>query len=258
LRGGELISYGAKAIPEGGYYAMLKLYAGGLLIVGDSAGFLNSQRLKGIHLAVKSGILAAETAFSALLACDYSEKSLQTYNQDFESSWAREELWKVRNFRQAFQGGLWSGMIHAGLQFVSGGRGLRDPFPIVEGHTLMKPVEEQPEVKTLAEEYDGEVTFDKLSCLFYSDTSHEEEQPSHLKILDSSICDSRCGDEFGHPCQHFCPANVYEIIQGAVQEKLRINFSNCVHCKTCEIVDPYQVILWTPPEGGGGPDWKQM
>jgi electron-transferring-flavoprotein dehydrogenase len=257
LHGGELISYGAKAIPEGGYYAMPKLYSGGLLITGDSGGFLNSQRLKGIHLAVKSGILAAERAFEALLKADYSGEHLQSYEQAFESSWARDELWKVRNFRQAFQSGLWRGMLHAGMQFVSGGRGLSDPFPIKAGHTLMKSIQEYPD-EVPAEKYDGEVTFDKLSCLFYSDTSHEEEQPSHLKILDSSICDTRCSEEFGHPCLYFCPANVYEIFQDAVQDKLHVNFSNCVHCKTCEIADPYQVILWTPPEGGGGPDWKQM
>jgi len=258
LEGGELISYGAKAIPEGGYYAMPRLSAGGLMIVGDSGGFLNSQRLKGIHLAVKSGMLAGETAFEALLNSDFSRERLQSYEQNFEGSWARDELWQVRNFRQAFQSGLWRGLSHAGLQFLTGGRGLRDPFPIEAGHTRMRPIKECPAAVLDSDEFDGKYTFDRISSLYYSDTSHEEEQPSHLKILDSSICDTRCTEEFGNPCQFFCPANVYEILQDVVKEKVRINFSNCVHCKTCEIADPYQVILWTPPEGGGGPDWKLM
>jgi electron-transferring-flavoprotein dehydrogenase len=258
LEGGELVSYGAKAIPEGGYYAMPQLYAAGLMIVGDSGGFLNSQRLKGIHLAVKSGMLAAETAFEALLKTDFSAEALKPYALSFEGSWAKRELWKVRNFRQAFQNGLRPGLFHATLQFLTGGRGIRDPFPIEVGHARMKSIEEYPEASGSSVEFDGQYTFDKPSCLYYSDTSHEEEQPSHLKILDANICDTRCPEEFGSPCQYFCPAGVYEIIQEAVQDKLRINFSNCVHCKTCEIVDPYQIILWTPPEGGGGPDWKLM
>lgn len=258
LEGGEVVSYGAKAIPEGGYYSMPRLHAAGLMIVGDSGGFLNSQRLKGIHLAVKSGMLAAEAAFEALLKADYSAEGLQKYPQAFEGSWARDELWKVRNFRQTFQGGLWPGLFHATLQFLTGGRGLRDPFPIEVGHARMKLIQGYPEDSEPFVDFNGQYTFDKLSCLYHSDTSHEEEQPSHLKILDSAICDTRCPEEFGSPCQYFCPAGVYEIVQEVAQEKVRINFSNCVHCKTCEIADPYQIILWTPPEGGGGPDWKQM
>ena len=261
IEGGELVSYGAKAIPEGGYYAMPKLYADGLMIIGDSGGFLNSQRLKGIHLAVRSGMLAAETAFEALISGDYSEGGLGGYTQRFEASSIRDELWSVRNFRQAFQSGLWRGMFHAGLQFLSGGRGLKDPFPIEVGHARMRPSSDKEAASstaTLPESFDGKLTFDKLSDLYYSDTAHEEEQPSHLKVLDPEICSTRCGDEFGHPCQYFCPASVYEILREAEQDKLRVNFSNCVHCKTCEIADPYQIILWTPPEGGGGPDWKEM
>ena len=106
--------------------------------------------------------------------------------------------------------------------------------------------------------FDGKLLFDKLTDLYYSGTSHEEDQPSHLKILDPNICDTLCTQEYGNPCQHFCPAGVYEILEDAVTERPRVNFSNCVHCKSCEIADPYQIILWTPPEGGGGPDWKQM
>ena len=257
LQGGKLLSYGAKALPEGGYWAMPKITADGLVIVGDSAGFLNSQRLKGFHLAVKSGILAAGGVFDALRAEDSSDGQLAGYPSGFSSSWAFEELYRSRNFRQAFQKGLWPGLLHSALQFVTRGRGLRDPFPIRAGYECMEkrstatppPVEEP--------EFDKVLTFDKATSVYYSDTAHEEDQPSHLKVLEPSICDTRCTQEYGNPCRHFCPAGVYEILDTA-SERLRINFSNCVHCKTCEIADPYQIILWTPPEGGGGPDWKQM
>ena len=260
LDGGKLISYGAKAIPEGGYYAMPRLYADGMVIVGDSAGFLNAQRLKGIHLAVKSGMLAAEAIFRALLRNDFSAASLKGYAEAFERSGARDELWKVRNFRQAFQRGFWPGMFHAGLQFLTNGRGLRDPYPSVEGHARMKPIKDyrdESDAGCSKTPLDGELTFDKLTLVYFSNTAHEEDQSCHLKILDTEICQNRCALEYGNPCQHFCPANVYEIDQEH-EGRLRLNFTNCVHCKTCDILDPYQIIVWTPPEGGGGPDYKNM
>lgn len=255
LEGGKLLAYGAKAIPEGGYYAMPQPAAPGLVIIGDSAGALNAQRLKGIHLAVKTGILAAEATHQALASGDPGSAVASLYPALFEGSWAREELWKVRNFRQAFQGGFWSGVMHAGLQQLTGGRGWKDPWPIRAGHEIMRPGTAMP-VEPVAG--DGSLTYSKLDSVFHSDTAHEEDQPSHLKVADPGICDTRCGSEYGHPCVNFCPAGVYEIIHSAVRDKLRINFSNCVHCKTCEIADPYQVITWTLPEGGGGPDWKRM
>lgn len=261
LEGGKPVSYGAKAIPEGGYYAMPRLYADGLLIVGDSAGFLNSQRLKGIHLAVWSGMMAAETIFEAFLKDDFSASTLRGYQDRFEASGARRELWRVRNFRQSFQSGFWRGMFHAGLQYVTGGRGLKDPFPIQPGHARMKSMRErfgEAAVREPRMNFDGELTLDKLSALYLSDTAHEEDQPAHLKVLDPDICDNRCTIEYGNPCRHFCPANVYEILHEKSAGKLQVNFSNCVHCKTCEIMDPYQIIRWTTPEGGGGPDWKLM
>jgi len=259
LKEGRLVSYGAKAIPEGGYYSMPRLYSDGLLIAGDSAGFLNAQRLKGIHLAVKSGMMAAETIFEALLRDDYSSATLQGYETRFEASWAKEELWKVRNFRQAFQKGFWPGMIHAGLQYLSNGRGIIDPMPTQEGHRRMKQLQDFREDGPRSEDVqmDGELTFDKLTDVYHSNTSHDEDQPCHLKVLDFDICHGRCGEEYGNPCQHFCPASVYEMV-GQESQTLQVNFSNCVHCKTCDIMDPYQIIVWTPPEGGGGPDYKNM
>ena len=258
LEGGKLVSYGAKVIPEGGYYAMPRLYANGMVIVGDSGGFLNAQRLKGVHLAIKSGMLAAETIFHALLRDDFSAGVLKAYEEGFERSWAREELWKVRNFRQAFQGGFWKGVFHAGLQFLSNGRGIRDPYPTMEGYARMRPLEQGSGGTDLYRKSvsDDELTFDKLTSLYFSGTSHEEDQPCHLKILDFDICRNRCTYEYGNPCQHFCPANVYEVVQA--DRRLQVNFSNCLHCKTCDIADPYQIIVWTPPEGSGGPDYKDM
>ncbi len=257
LKGGQAVSYGAKAIPEGGYYSMPRTSADGLLIVGDSAGFLDAQKLKGVHLAIKSGMLAAETIYEGLKNDDFSAERLHSYKTRFENSWAREQLWGVRNFRQSFQKGFWRGMLHAGLQFVSNGRGLRDPMPTRAGYEMMEPLSRSGKEEDTPE-YDGDLTFDKLTDIFLSDTAHEEDQPCHLRIQDFDICHDRCTAEYGNPCQHFCPANVYEMMDGADGKRLQVNFTNCVHCKTCDIMDPYQIIEWTTPEGGGGPDWKNM
>jgi len=260
LKGGKVVSYGAKAIPEGGYYSMPRLYADGLLLVGDSAGFLNPQRLKGIHLAVKSGMLAAETIFVSLLKRDYSSATLKRYESDFEKSWAREELWRARNFRQAFQKGFWSGMLRSGWQVLTGGWGSGGRLPTLAGHQFMQRRNREGAApdKPAKTDFDGKYTFDKLTDVYFSDTSHDEDQPCHLKILDFDICHNRCVQEYANPCQHFCPAGVYEIAHHESGAQLHLNFTNCVHCKTCDIMDPYQIIVWTPPEGGGGPDYKNM
>lgn len=258
IEGGKPISYGAKAIPEGGYYSMPRLFADGLLMVGDSAGFLDAQRLKGIHLAIKSGMMAAETLLDGLLADDCSAARLSSFRRRFEKSWARDQLWKVRNSRQSFQRGFWSGMLHNAAQYLTGGRGFIDPMPTRAGHERMhriSPGDGEPHPKPV---FDGKLTFDKLSDVFLSDTAHEEDQPCHLRVLEPDICHTRCTREYGNPCRHFCPAHVYEMAERPEGLRLQINFTNCVHCKTCDIADPYQVILWTPPEGGGGPDWKNM
>ena len=261
LEGGKVLSYGAKAIPEGGYYSMPRLFADGLLIVGDSGGFLNAQRLKGIHLAVKSGMLAAETILESLLQGNYSRAVLESYSDRFQRSWAKEELWRVRNFRQAFQRGFFSGLVHTGVQFLTNGRGLKDPLSTLPGHVRMQQLKGffgETEVECEKMAFDGQLTFDKLTDVHYSSTAHEEDQPCHLKILDFDICHNRCRVEYGNPCQHFCPAHVYEMVEQDNQSRLQVNFSNCVHCKTCDIMDPYQIIAWTPSEGGGGPDYKNM
>ena len=261
LDGGEMVNYGAKAIPEGGWWAMPQLYGDGFVIAGDSGGLLNSQRLKGIHLAMKSGMLAAETVFDALKSDDTSASKLADYEQRLRSSWAGQELHKVRNFHQAFDHGLWAGMAQAGLGLVTGGRGwgVVDRLRSTPGHTRLRSRADAGAVNELR--FDGTLTFDKLADVYNSGTAHEENQPSHLHVHDTELCVTECAEKYGSPCQHFCPANVYEIVDDSSARsgrRLQINASNCVHCKTCDIMDPYQIIDWVPPEGGGGPSYGKM
>jgi electron-transferring-flavoprotein dehydrogenase len=267
LAGGKMIRYGAKSLPYGGWWAIPPVAGSGWMVLGDSAGFLNSQRLKGIHLAIKSGMLAAETAFEALKKGDSSAATLAQFQQKVDASWIRDELWKVRNFHQGFEKGFLPGLFHAGLQQFTGGRGLWNRYPAHAGHEHMKKLAELPpdggdEAHLLGPaKGDGKLTFDKLTDLYHSGTKHEEDQPSHLIIADTNVCNTRCTQEYGGPCQNFCPANVYELIEDASQpfgKRISLNPANCVHCKTCDIADPYQIITWVPPEGGGGPNYDGM
>jgi electron-transferring-flavoprotein dehydrogenase len=267
LTGGKMIRYGAKSLPYGGWWSIPPVAGNGWMILGDSAGFLNSQRLKGIHLAIKSGMLAAETAFEALKKNDFSAVSLGDFQKRVEKSWIKDELWKVRNFHQGFEHGFLRGMINAGLQQITGGRGLRDRYRSTPGYQHLKKLAELPpdggdEAQLIGPaKGDGKLTFDKLTDLYHSGTKHEEDQPAHLVIHDTDVCNTRCIKEFGSPCQNFCPANVYEMVDDAAQpngKSISLNPSNCVHCKTCDIADPYQIITWVPPEGGGGPNYDGM
>jgi len=261
LEGGKLVRYGAKTIPEGGYWAIPKTYVSGALLVGDGAGFLNSQRLKGIHMALKTGMLAAETIFEALGAGDTSEKKLKSFSDKVEQSWVKQELWRVRNFHQGFEHGLWRGLFHAALQQVTGGRGLRARYANRAGHEHYKKLAElgaAPANAAAAFKPDGRLTFDKVTDVYHSGTRHEEHQPAHLLVADTNICATRCVVEYGNPCQYFCPAAVYEIASDGDRKRLKLNPSNCVHCKTCDIMDPYEIITWVPPEGGGGPHYEGM
>ena len=267
LAGGKMVRYGAKSLPYGGWWAIPPVAGNGWMILGDSAGFLNSARLKGIHLAIKSGMLAAETAFEALKKDDASAAMLGRYKRAVETSWIKEELWQVRNFHQPFEKGFLNGMLHVGLQEFTGGRGLYNRYPGTAGHTHMRKLANLP-ADGGAEAHligpakgDGKLTFDKLTDLYHSGTKHEEDQPAHLVIHDTNVCNTRCVKEFGNPCQNFCPANVYEMMDDASQpngKRISLNPSNCVHCKTCDIADPYQIITWVPPEGGGGPNYDGM
>ncbi len=262
LEGGTLVSYGAKAIPEGGYWAMPQFYFEGGMIVGDSAGFLNSMRLKGIHMAFKSGMLAGQAAFEAIEADEYTALRMRRFDDLVEKSWIKTELWKVRNFHQGFEGGFWSGMVHTGLQMATGGRGVRSRYTNVAGHMRMRRLKDFFRGKVPAPDkptYDQTLTFDKMTDVFNSGTAHEEDQPVHLVVLEPDLCHQRCTEEYGNPCQYFCPAAVYEMEPNeAGKLRLEINASNCVHCKTCDIMDPYEIINWVTPEGGGGPGYEYL
>lgn len=268
LAGGKMLKYGAKTINAGGYYTMPKLYADGVLLVGDCASFLNGQRIKGIHTAMKSGMLAAETIINAFDHKDFTSKTLKHYDEKVNMSWIYDELFAVRNFHASFQRGRWSALVNGGLQFLTGGLawGFMPKEHHIAGHERMEKLEEYnyngdaqngryPDLK-----FDKELTFDKVTDVFHAGVSHDEDQPSHLHILDTEICATRCAEEYGNPCQRFCPAAVYEMEENAStgRREIKVNFSNCVHCKTCDIADPYQIINWVTPEGGGGPTYKGM
>lgn len=263
LKGAKLLRYGAKAIPEGGFFAMPRLYADGLMLIGDSAGFLNGMRLKGIHLAMKSGMMAAETAWDALQAERYDATQLAAYDTRFNDSWAYGEMRSARNFHQGFEHGVWAGILNAGLATVTGGRGfgLVDKLSAKPGYEIMEKAGYRPK-ETPRAKIDNVLTFDKLTDVFNSGAMHDEDQPSHLHVADTNICRDRCTVEYGNPCAYFCPAQVYEPMFERVNEhvegRLQINFINCVHCKTCDIADPYQIITWVPPQGGEGPVYTGM
>jgi electron-transferring-flavoprotein dehydrogenase len=260
LVGGKMVRYGAKSLPYGGWLTLPKLAGKGWMILGDSASMLNSQRLKGIHLAIKSGMLAAETAFESLLVGDNSSGALEAYQSRVEGSWIKEELYPVRNFHQGFEQGLLPGLVHSGIQQMLGGRNLGEDFTNRAGYLNLHKLDAigrstyGREATLGPAKSDGKLTFDKLTDVYHSGTRHEDDQPVHLVIRDTSICNQRCTQEYGNPCQHFCPAAVYEMVDA----QIHINFANCVHCKTCDIMDPYQIITWVPPEGGGGPNYDGM
>ncbi len=260
LKDAELMSYGAKSLPEGGLFSIPKLFVNGGLLIGDSAGFLNGMRLKGIHLAMKSGMLAAESIIDAFKNDDFTEKTLSNYEKYFKESWAYKELYKARNFHQGFNRGALFGMMNAGLSLFSNGRGfgIFNKMKGHHGHKKMKKISNKTKNRYKNLKFDGKITFDKATDVYHSATKHDEDQVPHLKIIDPDICFEKCAEEFGNPCQYFCPASVYEVVNEENKDRLQINFSNCVHCKTCDIMDPYQVINWVPPESGDGPSWKNM
>jgi len=263
IKDGTLVQYGAKTASVGGYFSVPKLAFDGGLIVGDSASLFISQKIKGIHVAMKSGMLAAETILDSLMKDDYSEEQLENYQNTLLNSYVGKELHKVRNFHQAFQKGLWVALIKAGFQYILGGRILKGRLStepdyvhrtkVIDYYGTGSPTNEQRGVP----KFDGKITFDKESDVYYSGAIHEEQQPPHLKISDLNICYTTCREEYQNPCTRFCPANVYEmeIDDETGKLTLKLNFSNCVHCKTCDIKDPFENITWVPPEGGGGPKY---
>jgi electron-transferring-flavoprotein dehydrogenase len=256
LAGGKVVEYGAKTIPEGGYFSIPKLVADGLAIVGDAAGLLNSVRLKGMHLAIQSGIDAADAIFECLKSKSFRKEALEAYPMKFFGGWAGKELYRVRNLHQCYHAGQYAYMagiaLHtATLGLVPAGRLRIHPDADSLESLFRKKRNRKPFVFT-----PDLLLLDKPTDVFLSGTVHEEDQPSHITIKDRPTCLEKCRPEFDCPCTRFCPAQVYEWIEE--EKQIRINFTNCLHCQTCETKDPYCNIEWKLPEGEGGPKYKNM
>ncbi|MEX0922098.1 MAG: electron transfer flavoprotein-ubiquinone oxidoreductase [Rhodovibrionaceae bacterium] len=260
LEGGKRISYGARALNEGGLQSIPKLIFPGGALIGCTAGFLNVPKIKGSHTAMKTGMLAAETAFEKLTGGDAGYGLLEGYPEKFEKSWVHEELHKARNLRPAAaRWGMKLGMAYGGLDLKLFGGKL--PWTLRHQHAdheTLKPADKMPKIDY--PKPDGEITFDRLSSVFISNTNHEEDQPVHLTLKDPSVPVEYNLPEFDAPEQRYCPAGVYEIVRDddGSNPRLQINAANCVHCKTCDIKDPKQNIVWVTPEGGGGPNYPNM
>jgi len=254
LDGGRLLRYGAKVLPAGGLWAIPKAGVPGALAVGDGAGYLDMQRMKGIHLAMKTGMLAADAAAGVFAGAVDVEALPSDFAARVRASWAWPEMWKARNYHQGFSEGLYRGLAHAALQLITKGRGVRGRYPDRPGHERLMPHRIGIPQAILPDE---QVTFSRETSVFHSGTRHEEGQPAHLLIAEPGICHDRCTREFGNPCTRFCPAGVYEWQEDPSGAHAKINAANCLHCKTCEIMDPYRNIRWTVPENGG-PRYEAM
>jgi electron-transferring-flavoprotein dehydrogenase len=253
LEGGRRISYGARALNEGGYQSIPKLTFPGGALIGDAAGFVNVPRIKGSHAAIKSGMLAAEAAFTAL---EKGDAALREYETQLYRSWLGAELWKARNIRPAFRKGLWAGLAYAALDTYL----LRGHAPWTlrnhADHTRLRQAADSRPIDY--PKPDGKLTFDRMSSVYLSNTNHEEDQPVHLTLKNPAIPVNFNLPVFAAPEQRYCPAGVYEIVREGDAPRLQINAQNCVHCKTCDIKDPTQNIVWVTPEGGGGPNYSGM
>jgi electron-transferring-flavoprotein dehydrogenase len=264
LKGGRMIEYGAKTLPEGGYYAIPKLYVDNALIVGDSAGLVAMPALKGVHLAIKSGMLAAQTASEALSKNDTSEKNLQHYETLLNNSWIRKELYPVRNFRQGFEKGLILGGLHFGTQLITGGAGFAGRLrshPDYKATIKLSELKKKPFRERFKDklEFDKVLTFDKAFDVYHSGVYHDEQQVVHLHINDPEKYNRVNIEQYGAPEQFYCSSEVYELhIDKAGHKELRIHSENCMHCKTCDIKSPELGITWVVPNGGNGPDFQNM
>ena len=262
FEGGKRLSYGARAINEGGLQSIPKLAFPGGALIGCAAGFVNLPRIKGSHNAMKTGMLGAEAAFEAL-GENRSHDELAAYPAAVRRSWVYDDLYKVRNVKPGLKWGMWLGTAHGGMHMWLNDLGLGAAVPWTlrhdkPDHQTLVPAAEMP--KIAYPKYDGVLTFDKLSSVFVSNTNHEEDQPSHLKLRDPSIPVTVNLARYDGPEQRYCPAGVYEFVAASAEPgmRLQINAPNCVHCKTCDIKDPLQNIRWVTPEGGGGPNYSGM
>jgi len=249
LEGGEILAAGARTIAAGGWQSTPTLEMPGALLVGDAGGTLNFAKIKGVHQAIRSGMLAGEHIAQT--------QSSAGFDARWRASPGGLELKKVRNFKPAFKRGLWLGLLNAGWETLTGGR---SPWTL-DNTADFSRLERLDEFESPDRGW-GERTLpprDRVSFVFFAGNSHEESQPIHLKVADTSICVTRCTQEYGNPCENFCPAGVYEMVPDeAGGRRLQINAANCVHCKACDIKDPYEIITWTTPEGGSGPNYQNL
>lgn len=249
LEGGEIVAAGARTIAAGGWQSLPKLDMPGALLIGDAGGTLNVPKIKGIHQAIRSGMLAADHLAEAGAPAGFDAR--------WRASAGGQELRKVRNIKPGFKRGLWFGIANAALETATGGA-LPWTLRNKAAHAALRTLDEyeSPDRQWVDRTLPPR---DRLASVFFANNSHEENQPAHLKVADTSICATKCATEFGNPCQNFCPANVYEMVDdGAGGKRLQINAANCVHCKACDIKDPYQIITWTTPEGGSGPIYQSL
>lgn len=267
IKGGKVLTYGGKTLPAGGWYSMPKLYGDGWVVCGDSASMVDVQKLKGIHLSMKSGMCAAETAFEMIQkGGDSSAQVTKSYEEKVHASVIKKDLYRVRNFHQTLSKGFLASLPLIALQEMTGGRGLVDNMKSHVDAKTTEPVVEVwgPEGEKAPENQlpkpDGVLFFDKLSSVYLTGTMHDEDSPNHLLLQNGDICRTVCEPQYKSPCTLFCPAAVYEMLpskQEAGKKDLHINYTNCIHCKTCDIKCPFENIDWTVPEGGGGPRYTE-
>jgi electron-transferring-flavoprotein dehydrogenase len=248
LEGGTILSAGARAIVTGGFQSLPKCEMPGALLIGDTAGLLNVPKIKGTHQAMRSGMLAAEHAAQSLDSTGWDAK--------LRGSVVMAELKKVRNIKPGFKKGLWFGLLNSAWETVTMGL---SPWTLKnkgDWNSLKKVAEQESPKRDYVER--TLPPRDRLAGVYFAATEHDEDQPIHLRVMDTNICITRCAEEYANPCTRFCPAGVYEIVADGAGKRLQINAANCVHCKTCDIKDPYQIINWVTPEGGAGPNYSNL
>jgi len=248
LEGGEILSAGARALIEGGYQSLPKVEMPGAMLIGDSAGLMNVPKIKGTHQAMRSGMLAAEHIAATGTSTGWDAR--------LRGSVVMKELRKVRNIRPGFHKGLWLGLANAGWETATAGL---SPWTLKNhaDHAALKKISEyeSPDRDWIERSLPPR---DRLASVYFAATEHDEDQPIHLHVAEPDICVTRCTVEYNNPCTRFCPAGVYEMVDDAAGRRLQINAANCVHCKTCDIKDPYQIINWVTPEGGSGPNYQNL
>ncbi len=263
LKDGKVLEQGARTVSTGGYFTIPELAVDGGVFVGGSASMQNTPGLKGIHLSMKSGMLAAEAIINAFEKNNFTRETLSDYHDLFEKSWVKKEIFEVRNFSQALSKKGMIKFIHLGAQYVTKGRCMYDNMPLEQDYKTLKPEKYRDDnIRTVPEKkrLDGVLYVDKLTGVYLSKTMHREDQPSHIIIHDRDLCVTECFKTYRCPCTRFCPGDVYEIEtdQNTSLRRLKLNPSNCLHCKTCDIKDPYRNITWTCPEGGEGPGYTVL